>query len=311
MKDIAVSMVLCGLLIVGTARCGGGNGGSDGDTGTDTTADTVADSTPDSTPDTAEDTADVMEEDTIADTGSEDVAGDESPASFTICDPAGTCNGQTYADWTVAFWNWAVSIPAATTVFQDGACDQNQTAGSVFFLAGNWGGTSTRTCTVPAGTSIFFPIDNVMAYPCPEVFGSTDCDLVGDTNLLGAVDGMMGTPMDLTLEIDGVAVDPLDSYLVDSIAFDLIYSGTDPSIYFFPADAMGPGVPAADTECTDPWTAGNECSAPVGNRRSATGGYWIMVDFAEAGAHTIHLTGVVNPSSPYFETDVTYDLTIE
>src|ERR1700736_6805150 len=61
---------------------------------------------------------------------------------------------------TAKWWQWAFSIPTA----QNPIADQNGRScmigqrGSFWFLAGNFGGTTTRTCAVPAGPTLFFPV---------------------------------------------------------------------------------------------------------------------------------------------------------
>jgi hypothetical protein len=71
--------------------------------------------------------------------------------------------GNTYGEWSARWWQWLLSIPAATNPNSDttGAnCAQEQ-AGPVWFLAGTFGGSAvTRSCTVPAGKALFFPILN-------------------------------------------------------------------------------------------------------------------------------------------------------
>ena len=69
------------------------------------------------------------------------------------------------------WWKWVLAIPASQNpIFdQTGAdCGLGQNGG-VWYLAGTTGGAVTRTCTIPAGKSIFFPIINVNNdYPCPD-----------------------------------------------------------------------------------------------------------------------------------------------
>jgi hypothetical protein len=75
--------------------------------------------------------------------------------------------------------------------------------GSIWFLAGEFGGSGvTRTCSVPAGVSLFFPIANAINFNTPNVCGQGPADLTvkdmralskatidGVDNLLLAVDG--------------------------------------------------------------------------------------------------------------------------
>src|SRR6266700_1791762 len=71
--------------------------------------------------------------------------------------------GKNYGEWSHAWWLWEYSIPAPNNPVLDttGAnCDVGQ-SGQVWFLAGSFtSGTITRTCTVPHGKALFFPIFN-------------------------------------------------------------------------------------------------------------------------------------------------------
>lgn len=61
---------------------------------------------------------------------------------------------------------WVLSIPAKDNPINDEsgakcATGQTKTNSSVFYLAFNNGGTSQRTCTVPAGKGLFIPVMEV------------------------------------------------------------------------------------------------------------------------------------------------------
>src|SRR5262245_26501057 len=77
---------------------------------------------------------------------------------------------QLSAEW----WQWALSIPAAENPQLDttgGDCVVGQ-RGDVWFLAGTFGGgTVTRTCSVPEGTVLFFPVVNFVYFDSPNVCG--------------------------------------------------------------------------------------------------------------------------------------------
>jgi hypothetical protein len=81
-------------------------------------------------------------------------------------DPLGT----SYNDWA-ALWNqWAFSLPAeAHPLFDTADCSAGQ-SGPVWFLGGKFcqatnsgctAGTAVRTCAVPAGKALFFPVVSV------------------------------------------------------------------------------------------------------------------------------------------------------
>ncbi len=73
-------------------------------------------------------------------------------------------DGQTYGRWAAQWWQWAVGIPLAKNPLLDttGAnCGERQ-VDEVWFLAGFFGpGKVVRSCTVPAGKSLFFPLINL------------------------------------------------------------------------------------------------------------------------------------------------------
>jgi hypothetical protein len=68
--------------------------------------------------------------------------------------------GIPYGEWLAKWWNWTVSIPTAQHPrddFTPEKCQLNQ-QGPVWFLADQLGGREERTCTIPAGKSIFIPL---------------------------------------------------------------------------------------------------------------------------------------------------------
>ena len=68
--------------------------------------------------------------------------------------------GKPYSNWTGEWWQWWLSNTAANNPAADptGAmCAKNQN-GIVWMLAGTMGGSAERTCTIPTGKAILFPI---------------------------------------------------------------------------------------------------------------------------------------------------------
>ena len=83
-----------------------------------------------------------------------------------IFPPGGKPYGLTYADHIKNFWKWAIKTPANENPVNDPtgvkcATGQENTNSSVFYLAFNNGGTSQRTCKVPAGKALFIPVMQV------------------------------------------------------------------------------------------------------------------------------------------------------
>jgi hypothetical protein len=65
--------------------------------------------------------------------------------------------GMTYEQWTTKWWQWFLSIPQDQSPANDpsGAqCAVNQNDPHVWLLAGNFGGQTERTCTIPAGKGL-------------------------------------------------------------------------------------------------------------------------------------------------------------
>src|SRR5262245_48651414 len=92
------------------------------------------------------------------------------PSSATIRPPQSNRFGQTYGEWSAAWWQWAssISVDHNPILDQTGADAAVGQAGHVWFLAGNAGGTTERTVTVPAGTALFFPIVTFDAFNGPD-----------------------------------------------------------------------------------------------------------------------------------------------
>lgn len=78
--------------------------------------------------------------------------------------------GKTYAEWSAAWHQWADSLPAAShPLFDTADCKAGQ-SGPVWFLGGRFcspdvnnnceGLPAVRTCNVPAGKALFFPVLN-------------------------------------------------------------------------------------------------------------------------------------------------------
>ena len=194
--------------------------------------------------------------------------------------------GNTYGEWSAQWWQWVLSIPAATNPNLDttGAnCGMGQ-AGPVWFLAGTFGASPvTRFCTVPAGKALFFAILN-------NVFGSAvfDCNpTVPDVVCnLAALRQSAAASMDsvrLQASLDGEPLRHLSDQRVQSPAFTL----TEPAH----------GVNDVPTGTYSP---------------QVSDGYWIMLKPLSPGPHTIHFRGEITAGvNAGFFVDVTYNLTIQ
>jgi len=92
--------------------------------------------------------------------------------------------GNTYGEWSARWWQWALSIPAATNPVFDATganCAEGQ-IGQVWFLADSFfGGLFDRTCTVPPGKALFFAILNAAfgaaVFDCEPTNPGVPCDV--------------------------------------------------------------------------------------------------------------------------------------
>ena len=137
-------------------------------------------------------------------------------------------NGLAYGRLGALWWQWALSFPLAGTPFLNpgGPVDISaHQSGHVWFLAGaSLGlglGPITRSGEVPSGTSLFFPLANLINdYPCPPEFGFEPAP--GETIehfLQRTGNDFLPQLTDLFAEIDGVPLRNLASYRATSPLF--------------------------------------------------------------------------------------------
>jgi len=200
--------------------------------------------------------------------------------------------GTKYELLSAMWWQWALSFDAADIPFFNtgGPVDLSEgQSGHVWFLAGaNLGLTDPRMGEVPTGTSLFFPMFNLLNdYPCPPEFGfepnpgeSLEEFLQRTGN--DFLDYYLPDPSTLFAEIDGVALTDLSNYRVTS------------SLFQFTAD------PALST-FFDPCITGD-----VQNAVSI--GYWLWLPPLPPGEYTLHFGATGLTDLP--DQDVTYVITV-
>lgn len=87
-----------------------------------------------------------------------------------LADAPGHVSNEQLPQLTAQWEQWALSLPNDVNPLVDttGAFCAVGQRGPVWFLAGTFfGGTVTRTCTVPEGTTLFFPVINGFAFNTP------------------------------------------------------------------------------------------------------------------------------------------------
>ena len=197
-------------------------------------------------------------------------AGNPNPR---VLPPQSRPYGMTYAEWTARWVQWIFSIPADQSPLTDPDgrfCHVGQ-SGPVFFLGSNFGGTSVRSCTVPAGKSFLFTPGGTIAFNTP---GAETQDQLRAELAMGLAD-----LTNVAAEVDGVPIHQLESYLV-------------PSSPFF----------------TFPLPPDNVFEIPAGPYDAFAGGFFLLLAPLPVGPHVIHMHDEF--ANGTVVSDVTYNLTI-
>jgi hypothetical protein len=208
-----------------------------------------------------------------------------------IVDRDALAYGRSYAEWSAAWNQWADSIPVTQhPLFDNGDCSTEQ-SGPVWFLGGKFCAvgatcsyTAIRSCTVPAGKSLFFPIadfedsaleENVSIHPGD----STYQQIATLRNVVSSLEGVT----DIFFQIDHQPIRQLQKYGVYSVAFgftlpaDNLFSAVyPPPNNYYQEGTYFPGVDF---------------------------GYYIMLQPLTPGNHTLHF------GASWL--DITYNLTVK
>ena len=184
---------------------------------------------------------------------------------------------QSYGEWAVDWWQWALSQPVAANPVLDTTgvqCAEGQ-RGQVWFLAGSFGSAPvTRTCAVPAGKALLIPVLNLGYFAFPDDPPATRTEAYVREQVSSMVNAT-----NLTTAIDDVSVPNIkNGYFEESPLFKVI----------LPANNVF-GLP--DGFHLDP---------------SVDAGYYLVVKPLTLGEHTIHFTG----SNGGFSSDITYFITV-
>jgi len=170
--------------------------------------------------------------------------------------PTESFAGKSQREWSLLWWQWAASFEYEDSPVADRTgekCTARQD-GDVWFLAGTYGTKRTvRTCTVPAGKHLFFPLINYAVIPrganapsCAEVTRKA-ANMTENVSML-------------VLEVDGKRFNMLESHR------------------------------QATDRCFD---AGVKSTPPQKAFPSAANGYYIMLRPLERGTHIINFGGAL------------------
>jgi hypothetical protein len=199
--------------------------------------------------------------------------------------------GESYGEWSAEHWQWEYSLPVDHhPLFDTADCSAGQ-AGPVWFLGGTFTvvpisstvviGNATRDCTVPAGKALFFPIIDAECATA-EGNGTTEQEL------RDCAEGLVDHAVNLSAEVDGVAVQNLAAFRVQSPLFNW-----------------------------GPLPENNLLNLPAGTTSpSVSDGYFLMLAPLSVGSHTIHFKGSAvftqaqDGFDLIFSMDITYHLMV-
>lgn len=214
-----------------------------------------------------------------------------------VIPPHALAFGMSYGDWGAKWWQWALASPKADNALNDPTGEKAGVgqSGEVWFLAGTvdmsptpenpsfYLGVADRTCTVPAGKAVFFPIINVEASTA-EGNGETEAELAA------LCDWYVQHTTSMLVTIDGRELKDPWAYRGTSSMYPLWWPSEDP-VFALPV-------------ITEP-------------TNSVSDGYWVMLPPLRVGQHELHWEGVqtftMDPDGfdSSFAQDITYHLTVK
>ncbi len=177
-------------------------------------------------------------------------------AETLLLSPEVSVSGTSQSEWSRKWWQWAASFEHQRSPIADqtGSFCASKQNGDVWFLAGTYGTKRTiRTCTVPTGKYLFFPLINYVV--TPSSVGSTDCNSVMSTAAR-----MTDQVSNLLLEVDGVRYGDLERHRQSTRSCFDIGVLAEPKIRIYP---------------------------------SAANGYYVMLKPLPPGTHTLNFGGVL------------------
>jgi hypothetical protein len=196
------------------------------------------------------------------------------------------------ADW----WQWALAEPDATNPlvgsYADGPqCDGrplSDVPGKKWFLAGSWTGAVERTCIMPVGTQLFFPVGNVIYINNLP----TDTEEIAREYVNRVMNAVLADPeLSVVVTVDGKQIKGKRIVRTETELFTV----TVPEDNLF-----------------------NSPEVPAGEYDAVADGLWATLPPLSKGEHTIHVE-LSAPNAEYdpehagaegFSQEVTYHLTV-
>jgi hypothetical protein len=217
------------------------------------------------------------------------LAGNPNPG---VAPPNARPHGKSYAEWSAAWQSWVLAQPVAVNpILSDptGAqCAQGQ--GSVWFLGAAITFTGeplppvTRTCTMPTGTALLFPILNGFE----DNNGASGADIRSPEQLNTDCNKKIQDPATLFVTIDGRDLTNLKAYKIPERTF----------FFYILEDSL-----RAYIESLFPGLVLTKSPPPPG---AVSCGYYVMLNPLAKGTHTLHFGG----RTASFSVDATYTLNV-
>lgn len=211
--------------------------------------------------------------------------------------PAGTpVFGRSFSRWSAEWWQEFLSIPDTVNPMLDtkgGKCVLGQ-RGPVWFLAGTFGtlsGPITRSCSIPEGKALFFPVLNSVQINTPNVCGS-DANNVSAATLRTLAANDVSKATILSAKVDGQVIPDLSidnpNFRVKSTIFDVAL----PQNNVFDPICVGAGLGDVPGGIYSP---------------SVADGVYVMLKPLPVGSHTVRIEA---ENSDGLSLDVTYKLKV-
>jgi hypothetical protein len=173
--------------------------------------------------------------------------------------------GKTQETWSREWWQWAGSFDESVSPVADrsGAACASKQSGPVWFLAGTYGVRRTlRTCTVPRGKYLFFPLINYVVLPTAE--GSVSC-----AGAIRAAADITDDVSHLVLDVDGTRHAGLERHRQATRACFNLAEKSSPRYEIYPTAANGYYVMLRPCR-PEPTRSTSAVSCPTCPRRSRT-----------------------------------------
>jgi hypothetical protein len=192
---------------------------------------------------------------------------------------------RSFEELSAQWWQWAFSMPPSTNPLFDGTGDHCMVGqrSDLWFLGGSFIGSVTRTCIIPEGTSLFFPVINSVQFNSPNMCGQDEESISLDAlraNTARLIDAVTSK----TVTVDDKPIKKV--HRIQSNVFEVTLPEENMFTFF-----------AFDVPC------------PAGSYGpTVDDGYYVLLDPLDVGSHTLHIH-TETPSGDTEGTGLTLDVT--